>query len=38
MALYGSETWTHFKVGKKYLDSFEVWCWKRMGRLVGLIM
>ena len=28
--MYGAETWTLQKV-IKYLKSFEMWCWKRMG-------
>jgi hypothetical protein len=28
--LYGAETWTLRKVDKKYLESFEMWCWRRM--------
>jgi hypothetical protein len=30
IAFYGAETWMPQKVDKKYLDSFEVWCWRRM--------
>jgi hypothetical protein len=26
MLLYGAEIWTHRKVGRKYLESFEMWC------------
>jgi hypothetical protein len=26
----GAETWTFQKVDQKYLESFEVWCWRRM--------
>jgi hypothetical protein len=29
-ALYGAETWTFWKVDQKYLESFEMWCWRRM--------
>jgi hypothetical protein len=29
-ALYGTETWTLRKVDQKYLESFEMWCWRRM--------
>jgi hypothetical protein len=29
-ALYGAETWTLRKVGQKYLESFEMWCWRRV--------
>ena len=28
--IYGTETWTLWKVGKKYLKYFEMWCWRRM--------
>jgi hypothetical protein len=30
IALYGAETWTLRKVDQKYLESFEIWCWRRM--------
>jgi hypothetical protein len=30
IALYGAETWTFQKLDQKYLESFEVWCWRRM--------
>jgi hypothetical protein len=29
IALYGAETWTLWKLGWKYLESFEMWCWRR---------
>jgi hypothetical protein len=29
-ALYGAETWTLQKVDQKSLESFEMWCWRRM--------
>ena len=29
-ASYGSETWTLRELGWKYLENFEMWCWKRM--------
>jgi hypothetical protein len=32
-ALYGAETWTIQEVGEKYLESFEIWCWRRMKRI-----
>ena len=35
MALYGAETWTLRAADKKYLESFEMWCWRRS---VGSIM
>jgi hypothetical protein len=30
VVLYGAETWTLRKVDQKYLESFEMWCWRRM--------
>jgi hypothetical protein len=30
IALYGAETCTLRKVDQKYLESFEMWCWRRM--------
>jgi len=30
MAFYGAETWTLQTADQKYLDSFEIWCWRRM--------
>jgi hypothetical protein len=30
IALYGAETWTLREVDQKYLESFEMWCWRRM--------
>jgi hypothetical protein len=30
LALYGAETWTLRKLDQKYLESFEMWCWRRM--------
>jgi hypothetical protein len=30
VALCGAATWTLRKVDQKYLESFEMWCWKRM--------
>ena len=37
MALYGAETWKLWAADHKYLESFEMWCWRRMGS-VGPIM
>ena len=33
MALYGAETWTFRASDKKYLESFEMWCWRRMEKI-----
>jgi hypothetical protein len=28
--LYGAATWTARKVCQKYLESFEMWCWRML--------
>ena len=33
IALYGAETWTLRAVDQKYLESFEMWCWRRMEKI-----
>jgi hypothetical protein len=30
IALYGAETWTPRAVDQKHVESFEMWCWRRM--------
>jgi hypothetical protein len=30
IALYGAETWTPRAVDQKHLESFDMWCWRRM--------
>jgi hypothetical protein len=32
-ALYGAETWTLRKLDQKYLESFEMRCWRRMEKM-----
>ena len=32
-ALYGAETWTVQKVYQKYLQRFEIWCWRRIEKI-----
>jgi len=32
-ALYGIETWTLRTVDQKHLESFEMWCWRRMDKI-----
>jgi hypothetical protein len=32
-ALYGAEMWILRKVDQKYLESFEMWCWRRMKKI-----
>ena len=31
--MYGAETWTLRAADKKYLASFEMWCWRRMEKI-----
>ena len=33
MAFYGAETWTLRAADQKYLESFEMWCWRRMEKI-----
>ena len=33
IALYGDETWTLRAVDQKYLESSEMWCWRRMEKI-----
>jgi hypothetical protein len=33
IALYGAETWTLRKLDQKCLESFEMWCWRRMEKI-----
>jgi hypothetical protein len=33
VALCGAETWTLRKVDQKYVESFEMWCWRRMEKI-----
>ena len=37
ITLYGSETWTLEKLKQKYLESFEMWCWRRMEKIKKVI-
>ena len=32
-ALYGAETWTLRATDQKQLESFEMWCWRRMEKI-----
>jgi hypothetical protein len=34
IASFGAETWTLRKVDQKYLESFEIWCRKRMEKII----
>jgi len=33
IALYGAETWTIRTVDQKHLESFEMWCWRRLEKI-----
>ena len=33
IALYGAETGTVWAVEKKHVESFEMWCWRRMEKI-----
>ena len=33
IALYGAETWTLRAVDQKFLESFEMWCWRSTGKI-----
>jgi len=33
MALYGAETWTLRAADQKHVESFEMWCWRRMEKI-----
>jgi hypothetical protein len=35
MALYGDKTWTLRAADQKYLEMFEMWCWRKMKKSVG---
>ena len=33
IAFYGAETWTLRAVDQTHLESFEMWCWRRMDKI-----
>jgi hypothetical protein len=33
IALYGVETWALWAVDQKHLESFEMWCWRRIEKI-----
>jgi hypothetical protein len=33
MRLYGAENWTLRAVDQKHLETFEMWCWRRMEKI-----
>jgi hypothetical protein len=38
VALYGAENLALRSVDQKHLESLEMWCWRRMEKIVGTIM
>ena len=36
IALYGAEAWTFRAVDQKHLESFEMWCWRRMEKITWI--
>ena len=34
MVLYSAETWTLRAADQIYLESFEMWCWRRMEKII----
>jgi hypothetical protein len=34
IVLYGAETWMLWAVEQKHLESFEMWCWRRMEKII----
>jgi hypothetical protein len=34
IALFGVETLTLWKVDQKYLETSEMWCWRRMKKII----
>jgi hypothetical protein len=33
ITVYGAEIWILRKLDQKYLESFEIWCWRRMEKI-----
>jgi hypothetical protein len=33
IAVYGDKNWTLRKIDQKYLESFEMWCWRRKEKI-----
>ena len=33
---YGCESWTVKKAERQIIDAFELWCWRRLLRVLGL--
>jgi hypothetical protein len=35
IALYGAETWTLRAMDQRHLENFEMWCWRRMEKIIS---
>ena len=35
VAMYGYESWTMKKAERRRVDAFELWCWRRLLRVLG---
>ena len=36
VVIYGSESWSTKKAEHRRIDAFELWCWRRLLRVLGL--
>ena len=36
IVMYGCESWTRKKAEYQRIDNFELWCWRRLLRVLGL--
>ena len=36
VVMYGCESWTVKKAKRRRIDAFELWCWRRLLRVLGL--
>ena len=36
VVMYGCESWTIKKAERQRIDAFELWCWRRLLRVLGL--
>ena len=36
VVMYGCESWTVKKAERPRIDAFELWCWRRLLRVLGL--
>ena len=36
VVMYGCESWTVKRAERRRIDAFELWCWRRLLRVLGL--